>query len=301
MPAGPILMPIHLLPSSARVTPAELTADFPDGVTACDFYVLGAESGEAVAGGYRIERILNVDHHAPTPRMARFVSSTNLAIECVTDDSRPIGPIAINHTDCDSVLSAGIVAGRLEPRAEYGAAAVAADHTGDEHGIADLLQSLDYLRDLELSLDSLRRRQAGTTLAPPAQEALTRRLWKRDAAARAVAAGRVTVAGGLAFGVLDQPLDSEFFPALVPEAALILLASRRSRRSPWAMKLRLGLAAPNGLTLHGLRLDEMDAAYGGRWNAGSNARGGGTEMPPEAYAEAIQRRLAVASRQQTSD
>lgn len=286
-------MPIQLLESSARVLPDDLTRVFAEGVTACDFYVVGAEHGEEVPGGYRLGRILNVDHHAATPRMSRFVSSTNLAIECVADAARPTSPIVVNHTDCDSVLSAGIVAGMLDPRDEFGAAAVAADHTGEEHAVADLLQALDHLRDLPLSFDSLRRRLAGTSLAPVAQDALMRRLFKRDAAARAVAAGRVDVTGGLAFGVLDQPLDSEFFPALLPEAALILLASRRTRGGRWAIKLRLGLAAPAGLTLHALRLNEVDAAYGGRWNAGSNARGGGTTTAPEDYAVAVCGRLAA--------
>jgi hypothetical protein len=284
-------MTIHLLPSSSRVAPADLHRDFPDGVTACDFYVLGAEAGEDVPGGYRLGPVLNVDHHAPTPRMSRLVSSTNLAIDCVTE-ARPSAPIVINHTDCDSVLSAGIVAGRLDPDPEYGTAALAADHTGEEHAVADLLQSLDHLRDLDLSFDSLRRRLAGTSIAPPAEDALRRRRRKREAAAHAVAGSLITIADGLAFGVLEQPIDSEFFPVLVPEAALILLASRRSRDAPWAMKLRLGMAAPKGLTLHSLRLHELDTAYGGRWNAGSNARGGGTRMPPEQYAEAVVKRLA---------
>jgi hypothetical protein len=286
-------MDIHLLPSSSRVTPEQLTAVFAAGVTACDFYVVGAEEGQDVPGGYQIGAILNVDHHAPTPRMTRFVSTTNLAIERFAESGRPEPPIVVNHTDCDSVLSAGILSGRLDPRVEYGAAALAADHTGDAHPIADLLQALDVHRDLALSFDSLRRRLAGAPLGPDAADALPHRLWKRDAAARAVASGRVVVSGRLAFGALDHPLDSEFFPALLPAAAVILLASRRSPSSPWAMKLRLGMAAPADLSLHDLHIHDMDPAYGGRWNAGSNTRGGGTRLEPDVYAAGIQRRLSA--------
>ena len=60
---------------------------------------------------------------------------------------------------------------------------------------------------------------------------------------------------------------------------------------PWVMKLRLGPAAPPGMTLQRLGIQEFDGAYGGRWNAGSNKRGDGTDMSPEAYARVVTERL----------
>jgi hypothetical protein len=62
------------------------------------------------------------------------------------------------------------------------------------------------------------------------------------------------------------------------------------------MKLRLGAGAPEGFTLHDLHMTELDPAYGGRWNAGSNARAGGTAIPPERYAEEVRRRLLTVRR-----
>ncbi len=44
------------------------------------------------------------------------------------------------------------------------------------------------------------------------------------------------------------------------------------------------MAAPPGFTLFSLNLNEnLDPKVGGRWNAGSNKRGGGTSMPLEDY------------------
>lgn len=63
--------------------------------------------------------------------------------------------VVIDHSDCDSILCAWLVSGRLEPDDRFGAAAIAADHTGAADPIADLLQAIEYRRDLELSFRSL--------------------------------------------------------------------------------------------------------------------------------------------------
>ena len=102
--------------------------------------------------------------------------------------------------------------------------------------------------------------------------------------------GRIRLDGPLAFGVLDESIDGEFFPALLPKAVVILTAAPH-QPPRWVMKLRLGLAAPPGMTLQRLGIQEFDPAYGGRWNAGSNKRGGGTDMLPEVYARAVTERL----------
>jgi hypothetical protein len=163
----------RLIDISRSVSPDTLLGLVPEGrITACDFYVSGAETGLEVPGGYQLGRILNIDHHAPAARMARQVSSTNLALEHLagSGDPAPADAVVINHTDCDNVLSAALLCGLLEPDARYGAAAIAADHTGQENPIADLLQALDPLRDFEFSLNSLTLLERGQPLSPTAAE-----------------------------------------------------------------------------------------------------------------------------------
>ena len=296
-------IPLNLLPVFRAGNLDDLLARYPDGeILACDFYIAGAELGASLPGGYRLgRRVLNIDHHAPTPRMARVVSSTNLALEWratnanAPSDSRQAAEqavVLINHTDCDSILSSGVVSGRLDPLPKYGRAALAADHTGEENEIADALQALEPWRDVELSFATLRAVEMGTPLPDQAHEALARWRHKRDCAARYVAEGTVASDGFMAFGILDRETDGIFFPPLLPDAVLILLAVPKPNASgTWIMKLRLGARAPEGFTIHDLRVTEMDPAYGGRWNAGSNARAGGTTIDPTRYAEEVRRRL----------
>ena len=134
-------------------------------VIACDCFVTGAGTWQFRDGAYVNDRFVSIDHHQDDPRMHRFVSSANLAAEWVRagHGPRPGDLVVITHTDCDSVLSSAIVSGRLEPKPEYEAAAIAADHTGAKNGIADLLQSLDSYRDHELSLRNLSLLERGLT------------------------------------------------------------------------------------------------------------------------------------------
>jgi len=294
-------LPIDLLPVSRAGTLDDLLARYPSGeIFACDFYITGAELGTDVPGGYRLgPRVLNIDHHAPTARMTREISATNLALDWraanANTESRQAAEqvvVVINHTDCDSILSSGIASCRLDALPEYGRAALAADHTGEENEIADALQALEPCRDLELSFVTLRMVEMGLTLPEQAREALARWRHKRECAAHYVAQGTVTSDGLMAFGIVDRETDGIFFPPLLPDAALILLAVPRPNASGrWTMKLRLGARAPEGFTIHDLHMTEFDPAYGGRWNAGSNARAGGTTIPPERYAEEVRRRL----------
>ncbi|MBA3639776.1 MAG: hypothetical protein M3541_17920 [Acidobacteriota bacterium] len=286
------MKPIKLLPCVSHVTAAKLTRTVEGDICACDFYVEGAEAGVEVPGGYQLNGILNIDHHAPGTRMARVISSANLAIAHVRQCGLPAGQIVINHTDCDSILSSGVAAGRLDPAGRFGEAAIAADHTGKENNIADLLQGLDHKRDVELSFSNLERLLAGQALDGVAQAALDTRRRKRKAAEDVVKSGQVSVGGGMAFGVLREVIDGEFFPELLPDAIVILVASKVADTDLWKMKLRLGLAAPEGFNLHALGLQSFDPGYGGRWNAGSNSRAGGTVLTPEDYAEKIRARLA---------
>ncbi len=302
--------PIDLLPVFRAGNLDDLLARYPTGeILACDFYIAGAEHGDPIPGGYRLgERVVNIDHHAPTARMAREISSTNLALDWraanpnASAESRQAasqGVVVINHTDCDSILSSGIASCRLDALPAYGHAALAADHTGEENAIADALQALEPWRNVDLSFATLRAVESGAPLPEQAREALARWGYKRECAAHYVAQGRVTSDGLLAFGILDGETDGIFFPPLLPDAVLILLAvPKPNEPARWVMKLRLGAAAPEGFTIHDLHMTDFDRAYGGRWNAGSNARAGGTTIPPAQYAEEVRRRLArVASPQ----
>lgn len=189
-------------------------------IVACDFYVEGIEKGEEVTGGYRLGRILNVDHHAPTPRMRRRISSTNLALE------------------------------RLD---------------------AEL--SRRRVHDYEFSFENLERLLGGRPLDSLAQEALDARLRKREIAEKLVERGGFQEVGPLHFAIVDEPIDGEFFPALLPDAIAIMVANPLSEApGRLQVKLRLGQAAPPGLALSDLGIPEFDPNYGGRWNAGSNIR-----------------------------
>jgi hypothetical protein len=46
-----------------------------------------------------------------------------------------------------------------------------------------------------------------------------------------------------------------------------------------------------GSSLHDLGIAEFDPSYGGRWNAGSNERRGGTTLSPDEYREDLVRVL----------
>jgi len=288
-------LPIILLPATSTVVMPVVLAVSDGPLVACDFYIDDIERGEEVPGGYQLGRVLNVDHHAPTPRMTRQISSANLALERLAAVGAPPADarVVVNHTDCDSVLSAGLMAGRLEPAPELGAAAIAADHTGAEHPLADLLQALDPRRDVELSLRNAALLLAGRPVEREAAEALAERARRRERARQSVTRGEIARVGPVAFGSFDGEVDGEFFPALLPDAVVILLAyPRPDAPGRWIMKIRLGAAAPPGLTLHALGVARLDPIFGGRWNAGSNRRSGGTHLSPAWYVRQLKLRMS---------
>lgn len=281
---------LHLLPLTNCVSAADVLSASPTGTLyACDFGVDGAEIFTPQPWGYEQGRIINIDHHADTPVMRRRVSSTNLALSRV--EAHGIAStgetVVINHTDCDSVLSAALLCGDLEPTDELGVAAIAADHTGDENAIADLLQALDKRRDYGYSLDNLRRLLKGQTLDADAQTDLDKRSAQRQSAAELVASGGFVQREGVAYAVTAQPIFGELLPPLLPDARLILLFSPRpGDETKWNCKTRIGNAAPADFPMSRL-IKAVDAGYGGRWNAGSNTRSGGSAVPPEIYVELV--------------
>jgi hypothetical protein len=258
-----------LLSLSNRVRGDDLERLSDGDICACDFYVDGIETADAVVGGYQRDRILNIDHHAPTTAMARRISSANLAVERVVQLGVPRGIVVINHTDCDSVLTAGIMSGQLEPLPQFGHAALAADHTGEENVIADLLQGVASLRDYEESLVNLQRLLVNRPPTVQGQKGIDARRRRRGSASNAVQSASFVREGPLAVGVLEQSIDSVFFPALLPTATVILMMSPLpGTPDRWHAKIRVGLAAPEDFTLHQLSWSLVDAGYAGRWNAG---------------------------------
>jgi hypothetical protein len=277
---------LRLLPLVNSIAASEvLGVSSKQRIYACDFAIVGAENFQEKPWGYETGRLVNIDHHAPTPRMRDRISSTNLAILHIEGRgiAKPDETVVINHTDCDSILSSAIMRGDLEPLEIFGDAAIAADHTGEENSIADLLQALDKKRDYDYSLRNLRLLLDGKELDAEAQAALKKRLTKREKAAELVRGGAFTIQNGMAWVELDEAIDGEFFPALLPETVLIVMFSpRENEPGKWDAKFRLGNAAPARFSLMDVVLP-VDEGYGGRWNAGSNKRAGGSDIPPNDY------------------
>lgn len=284
--------PIIVLKEQSVVRPAEIRTIFPDGpVVVCDFYLEGVERGRAVASGYILDQIHNVDHHAPTSRMARLVSSGNLALAYLESHGCPPAdeiPIVVNHVDCDSVISAALMAGLLPPDPIFGEAVIAADHTGEANDIADLLQAISDKRDFGYSIRNLGHLLSGVPIDAEAARLVSQRREARQQVRRLVAEKAFTAIGGVNYTILAQKVDGCLLPSVLPEAVVIMLAVQSAKhQGRWEMRLRLGQGAPAGLTLDKLRINDFDPQYGGRWNAGANARAGGTTIEPATYAAAL--------------
>lgn len=286
-----------LFPLLQRITEDDVTSACGDRspVFVCDFYVEGAERWEHIAGGWRSQALVNIDHHAPVRRMEQRITSTMLAAEYVAAHGAPdrSHPVVIHHLDCDSMLSSAIMLGRVAPAPELLQASQCADHTGEANPIADLLQALDEPREGNRTIDDYRasyrafvRLLAGLPPEADVAEALAARLRRRDQAARLVESGRMNRCGPVAWIHLDEETDGAMFVPLVPDAAVLLVISAHPAiPDHFIVKTRLGNAAADGTSLHRLGIDAFDPAFGGRWNAGSNRRGHGTALSPAVYAE----------------
>lgn len=242
-------------------------------VCVCDFHVEGCEQGRLdPTGVLRYGNLLIVDHHTPLLVMRQRISSAVIANAYVRTYGR-LGDnfaVVINHTDADSVLSALIMTGALPSDDTYAEAAVAADHTGAENVIADVLQALESDRNLDKSIDMLFK-------------LVERRSAVRQELRAFIDAGRVQWFGNVACLVLDKTIDAGLVPALLPDAQVIVIASPMDGGSSrWRIRVRLGLHT-EGIALNQLNLPD----FGGRWNAGSTNRYGGTTIAPAQYARLI--------------
>lgn len=287
--------PVILIDQKKENNIEELKEKYPGHIVALDFYLEGIEEqGNLKDNVLQIGDILNVDHHAPMQEFERKISSTNLAIEWVKKNGS-LGKdwqVVINHMDCDSVLSALIMRGILPPDEKLDEAAIAADHTGAENEIADLLQALEDKRDLAFSAKNLKAFLEKQELDPEAKDLLQKRYADRAKASEVVKNGGVAFVGGVAFISLDEKIDSVFFPALISEAKVILVFSPHKKDiGKSEVKIRLGMAAPEGLTLHKLKIEDFDPTFGSRWNAGSNNRSSGVSSSIEEYAGLLNKKL----------
>lgn len=292
--------PITLIEEKTKNTLENLKEKFGDKKTlVCDFPITDIEKeGKENIGGFEQENFLNIDHHIPVKRMQKYISSTNLAIEYVKKYGI-VGKewiVVINHTDCDSVLSSTIMRGILEPKEEFGEAAIAADHTGKENKISDLLQALQGKRDLEFSLRNLEMLLKNQPLELEAEKMRQKRFQDRLKAQQIIKEGKVQKIGKVYFVILEEEIDAGLFPSLIPNAQIIMIAyPLKANPKKWEIKLRLGMNAPKRFILDKKIISEqLDQNYDGRWNAGANKRPidgieahGGTDIAPEEYAKRL--------------
>jgi hypothetical protein len=297
---------ITLLPESSHVTFEDIFERFgrEQKVLLCDCYLAEIESrGKEERYGLTCGNIVNIDHHAPIASMERLISSTPLAVEYVTEfGTHEHDAVVINHTDCDSTLSSAIARGILTPEQQFSDAAIAADHTGEPDAIADLLQALDVRRNLDFSLRNLQLLLNGRAIDDDARALLDTRLNARKRALEMVESGAFHNLGHVTYAHTTAKIDGAFLPALLPKSWVIVLGIPLGNSDGQVIpgvteiKVRLGKSAPPGMTLHSLGLNKDVAMnFAGRWNAGSNKRGGGTRLSVEECAEIVHDRLKSAS------
>jgi hypothetical protein len=257
---------IYLIEKKSINTPSELKEAFPGKkVCICDFYIEDSENGKIDENGVTDYcDLFIVDHHAPVPYMKKHISSAVIASRYVSANG-PLGDeyvIVVNHSDTDSLLSALLMSGKITPNNEYKKAAIAADHTGEENIIGDLLQSLEDGRELKNSIEVLLK-------------VMKERLLIRSELKELVPT--FTVNNGIAFKIMDKKIDAGLLPALFPNVKAIMVASPMPDRK-WRIRVRLGKLGKN-IELNKLNLPDT----GGRWNAISTSRHGGTNTRPEDY------------------
>jgi hypothetical protein len=272
---------IFLVEKKSENTVSELKDRFPSKkICVCDFYVSGSEHGKIDENGVtNYCDLLVVDHHIPDPCYTSWkITSTVIANKFVTINGPLIDEyvIVVNHTDTDSILSSLIMSGILKPETEYcDQAAIAADHTGKENVISDLLQSFEDDRNLKTSIEMLFK-------------ILEKRFWVRKEMKRRIAKNEFEMNDGIALITTNQKIDACLLLDALPAAKAIVVASpmRKGSKGKWRIRVRLGNSS-NGIQLN--KLDLTDT--GGRWNAVSTARNGGTNIEPEKYLEMLRDKI----------
>lgn len=287
--------PIELIEESQNIDPEKLKENYQGEIIICDAYVNEIEKTnfDPENNTFSDEKIFSIDHHAPIEQFEKNISSTNIAIEFVKKN----GPITdrttvINHTDCDSILSSLIIKGILPPDEKFGEAAISADHTGAENEIADLLQSLQYERNIELSLKNLQLLLEEKPLELKAQELFQKRIAEREKVKEIVANKDFEEINGIVYTELNEKIDPTLLINQLPEAKIILSFSPLPKDPSLSeVRIRRGMSAPDELSLNKLNITDFDPNWGCRWNAGSNRRGGGTKLSSEEYTKRLSNNL----------
>ena len=304
--------PFHLLPLTQKLTVEDVRRVIPSGpVYVCDVHVTDIEKfgtpivdSDGTVLGYEYQGIINIDHHAPTPEMERIISSGVLAGRFVKKFGAQDGsiPVLTHHIDCDSVSSSCIMLGILPPHELIDKAVLDADHYCRRNPISDPLQVVDDFIKIEKDLDTEDPRKLKFGLAVLVLEYLLTGRDTKDfdiidqlyelknkeaAAAQSVlerkdyklfAEGKVIL--------VEADIDSEAFLPLFPEAAIIVVSKPHPNAAERnTVQIRLGVPAlDQGITRNKLELNDFDPYAGGRFNAGSNKRGGGTTLSGVEYA-----------------
>lgn len=286
---------IELLKERKFITKEEIEDRFKDEkVLVCDVYVKDIENHRE-GDHFRDGNIYSIDHHAPLKEFQQKISSANIAIEYVRNNG-PIGKdfhVITNHTDADSVLACLIMRGVLPPDDRFAKAAIAADHTGEKNEIADLLQAIQYERDIEFAVRNLQLLIDGKPLEEKAADLLEERDEDRIKAGKMVEDERIRDIGGVSYVELEKKIDPNFFIPMIPDAMIIVTFSKhKDFPDRLEARVRLGEAGlERGVSLLELGIENIDPNWGGRWNAGSDKRGGGTDMSPDEYARKLNDRL----------
>lgn len=273
---------IHLIEKKSDNSPKDLKSRFSDKqICVCDFYISASEEGNVDEDGVNyFNDLLIIDHHANKPLYHSDLTSTKIACRYVKKHGT-LGSdyiTLINHTDTDSILSAFIMNGKLEPLDEYVEAAKAADHTGTENLISDLLQSLEDDRSIEKSISLLRK----VLLKRIKTRKILRQLAESDTPPK------FDWLDGIAYVEIDETIDAGLAPPFLPNAKVILISSPmpEGSKGKWRIRARLGQQAEN------IDLKKFDLPdFGGRWNAGSTSRHGGTNYDLEEYVKILKERL----------
>jgi type VI protein secretion system component Hcp len=283
---------VELITLQSRFSSSRIKAMFPGKkICVCDFYIDGCEHG-TVEDTYIItfDDMLIIDHHSKLPQMSAHISSTTIAMRYVKKYGvlPPEYKILISHTDCDSILSMLVMRGLLPPEEKFSNAAIAADHTGEANRIGDLLQALERERDYLFSVRNLFALLHGGRMSAKAEALLAARLREREKIKELVGAGKFTFYHDIAYIILDEKVDGALVPALIPKANVIVVAypMPAGSRGKWLIKVRVGKNA-RGIYLNQLHLPD----FGGRWNAGSTSRSGGTNISPQEYVKLVYQKI----------
>jgi hypothetical protein len=276
--------PIRLFPETHSPTVEELQRQFPDArrIFAADFYLRGIEKAGKLlpcGAGYELSGgVFNIDHHAPGELWERHVSTGVLACQWVRKEgviaAKNGDIVVINHTDCDSVLSALILTGVLPVHERFEQAVLDADHRGTPNEIADMLQACKSLRNLPLMAEALSCYLQGEALPEVVRNQVEQLHESRLVVKQLVDRGKYQERNGVVLIKCDRYFESDLFLNHFPDAR-VLVVECPSEKSPSVMitRLRLGACIESGLSLHRLGLTDIDPHFGGRFNAGSNKRG----------------------------